>query len=274
MLRLYDSRHDRPVAFRLSRRRVTLYVCGITPYDTTHLGHARTFLLFDLLIRHLEAAGQRYVQNVTDIDESILKRAARDGESWRGLGKRQERSFLADMRALGWRAPEVMPHATREIRAMCALTRRLIRTGHAYPVPGGGIYYDVSTFPRYGQLSRLPPRECGRSSLPRTTPGSTTPASATLWISPSGATSRPARPFRARSAAADRAGTSSAQRWHNAISACRWTFMVEGPLSSFRITRRSSRRARRHGVDHSSGAGCTWPLCGSMETRCRSRKAT
>ena len=54
MLRLYDSRHGRPVAFRLSRRRVTLYVCGITPYDTTHLGHARTFLLFDLLIRHLE----------------------------------------------------------------------------------------------------------------------------------------------------------------------------------------------------------------------------
>jgi L-cysteine:1D-myo-inositol 2-amino-2-deoxy-alpha-D-glucopyranoside ligase len=161
MLRLYDSRRDRPVAFRRSRRRVTLYVCGITPYDTTHLGHARTFLLFDLLIRHLEAAGRRvrYVQNVTDIDESILKRAARDGESWRGLGKRQERSFLTDMRALGWRAPELMPHATREIRAMCTLARRLIRKGHAYPVPGGGIYYDVSTFPRYGQLSRLPPAQ-------------------------------------------------------------------------------------------------------------------
>ena len=99
MLRLYDSRRGRPVAFRLPRRRVTLYVCGITPYDTTHLGHARTFLVFDLMIRHLEATGRRvrYVQNVTDIDESILQRAARDGESWRGLGKRQERSFLADM---------------------------------------------------------------------------------------------------------------------------------------------------------------------------------
>jgi L-cysteine:1D-myo-inositol 2-amino-2-deoxy-alpha-D-glucopyranoside ligase len=159
MLRLYDSRRGRPVAFRLSRRRVTLYVCGITPYDTTHLGHARTFLLFDLLIRHLEAAGRRvrYVQNVTDIDESILSRAARDGESWRGLGKRQERSFLADMRALGWRPPDVMPHATREIRAMCTLAQRLIRKGHAYRIPGGGIYYDVSTFPRYGQLSRLRP---------------------------------------------------------------------------------------------------------------------
>src|SRR4030095_13499220 len=102
MLRLYDSRRGRPVAFRLPRRWVTLYVCGITPYDTTHLGHARTFLLFDVLVRHLEAAGRkvRYVQNVTDIDESILQRAARDGESWRALGQRCERGFLTDMRTL------------------------------------------------------------------------------------------------------------------------------------------------------------------------------
>ena len=135
MLRLYDTGRARLVAFRASLRPVTIYVCGVTPYDTTHLGHARTFLLFDVLVRHLEAAGRRvrYVQNVTDIDESILKRAARDGESWRALGKRHERGFLADMRALGWRRPDVMPHATREIRAMHALAGRLLRSRHAYP---------------------------------------------------------------------------------------------------------------------------------------------
>jgi L-cysteine:1D-myo-inositol 2-amino-2-deoxy-alpha-D-glucopyranoside ligase len=74
MLSLYDTRRARRAVFRISRQPVTVYVCGITPYDTTHLGHARTFLLFDVLVRHLEAAGRkvRYVQNVTDIDESIL----------------------------------------------------------------------------------------------------------------------------------------------------------------------------------------------------------
>jgi L-cysteine:1D-myo-inositol 2-amino-2-deoxy-alpha-D-glucopyranoside ligase len=159
MLRLYDTRRARRAVFRTHQRPVTLYVCGITPYDTTHLGHARTFLLFDVLIRHLEAAGRRvrYVQNVTDVDESILKRAARDGESWRVLAKRHERGFLTDMRTLGWRPPDVIPHATREIRAMSVLAGRLLRTRHAYRLPGGGLYYDVSTFPRYGALSRLAP---------------------------------------------------------------------------------------------------------------------
>ena len=77
-----------------------MYVCGVTPYDTTHLGHARTFLTFDVIARLLEATGHpvRYVQNVTDIDESILQRAARDGAGWRELGRREERAYLADMR--------------------------------------------------------------------------------------------------------------------------------------------------------------------------------
>ncbi|HYU81995.1 MAG TPA: cysteine--tRNA ligase, partial [Candidatus Polarisedimenticolia bacterium] len=86
----------------------------MTPYDTTHLGHARTFVVFDLLTRLLEARGQnvRYAQNVTDIDESILQRAARDKVDWRDLGRREERAFLKDMKALDWRKPDVIPHAT------------------------------------------------------------------------------------------------------------------------------------------------------------------
>jgi L-cysteine:1D-myo-inositol 2-amino-2-deoxy-alpha-D-glucopyranoside ligase len=164
MLSLYDTRRARRAVFRTDRRPVTLYVCGITPYDTTHLGHARTFLLFDVLVRHLEAAGRkvRYVQNVTDIDESILQRAARDGESWLALGRRHERGFLADMRALGWRPPDVMPHATREISSMVALIRRLLASGHAYRLAGGGVYYDVRRFPRYGALSRFSPARMRR----------------------------------------------------------------------------------------------------------------
>ncbi|HZP95006.1 MAG TPA: cysteine--tRNA ligase [Candidatus Limnocylindria bacterium] len=158
MLTLYDTRRRRTTPFRPRSSAVTVYVCGVTPYDTTHLGHARTFLVFDVLVRLLEARGARvrYAQNVTDIDESILQRAARDGVDWRALGRREERKFLEDMRALRWRRPDVLPHATRELPAMRALIERLRRRGAAYVVDGS-VYYDVSRDPRYGELSRLGP---------------------------------------------------------------------------------------------------------------------
>jgi len=158
VLTLYDTRRRRTTPFRPRSSAVTVYVCGVTPYDTTHLGHARTFLVFDVLVRLLEARGARvrYAQNVTDIDESILQRAARDGVDWRALGRREERKFLEDMRALRWRRPDVLPHATRELPAMRALIERLRRRGAAYVVDGS-VYYDVSRDPRYGELSRLGP---------------------------------------------------------------------------------------------------------------------
>jgi L-cysteine:1D-myo-inositol 2-amino-2-deoxy-alpha-D-glucopyranoside ligase len=156
VLRLYDTRRRGTFVFRPRvTNAATMYVCGVTPYDTTHLGHARTFLVFDVLSRLLEASGTRvrYAQNVTDVDESILQRAARDGVDWAELGRREERAFLDDMRRLHWRKPDVMPHATRELDAMIGLAERLRRRGHAYELPGG-LYYDVSTFPRFGELSR------------------------------------------------------------------------------------------------------------------------
>src|SRR3990170_6886802 len=136
-----------------------MYVCGVTPYDTTHLGHARTFLVFDVLVRLLEARGARvrYAQNVTDIDESILQRAARDRIGWRELGQREERAFKDDMRRLGWRAPDVMPHATREIPAMQRMIATLLRRRAAYPLDGS-VYFATGADPAYGELSRLPAR--------------------------------------------------------------------------------------------------------------------
>ena len=133
-----------------------MYVCGVTPYDTTHLGHARTFLIFDVLARLLEARGKRvrYVQNITDIDESILQRAARDGIDWRDLGKREERAFLKDMERLGWRRPDVLPHATREIAGMKRMISTLRERRFAYELEGG-LYFDVSRDPHYGELSRF-----------------------------------------------------------------------------------------------------------------------
>jgi len=140
-----------------------MYVCGVTPYDTTHLGHARTFLTFDLIARLLEATGHpvRYVQNVTDIDESILQRAERDGVGWRELGTREERAYLADMKRLGWRRPDVICHATRELPAMFELITALERRGAAYLLPRG-VYFPVAADPRYGELSRLSPARMKR----------------------------------------------------------------------------------------------------------------
>jgi len=133
-----------------------MYVCGVTPYDTTHLGHARTFLVFDVLARLLEARGQRvrYAQNVTDIDESILQRAARDGVEWQDLGHRETERFLDDMRRLGWRAPDVMPYATREIPQMHDLIRTLLASGAAYRLDGS-VYFSVDRAREYGELSGL-----------------------------------------------------------------------------------------------------------------------
>jgi L-cysteine:1D-myo-inositol 2-amino-2-deoxy-alpha-D-glucopyranoside ligase len=132
-----------------------MYVCGVTPYDTTHLGHARTFLVFDVLTRLLEARGRRvrYAQNVTDVDESILQRAARDNVDWRDLGRREERGFREDMRRLGWRRPDVLCHATRELPAMRSLIAGLLAKGFAYRLDGG-VYFDVARAARYGELSR------------------------------------------------------------------------------------------------------------------------
>jgi L-cysteine:1D-myo-inositol 2-amino-2-deoxy-alpha-D-glucopyranoside ligase len=155
VLRLYDTRRRAVVPFRPLSSPVTLYVCGVTPYDTTHLGHARTFVVFDVLVRHLESAGKavRYAQNVTDIDESILQRAARDRVSWRDLGRREERAFLADMRRLGWRMPDVMPHATREMPAMRRMIDVILAKRGAYDIQGG-VYFDTSRARHYGELSR------------------------------------------------------------------------------------------------------------------------
>jgi L-cysteine:1D-myo-inositol 2-amino-2-deoxy-alpha-D-glucopyranoside ligase len=162
VLRLYDTRRRAIFPLRAGPT-VTMYVCGVTPYDTTHLGHARTYVVFDVLARLLEARGHRvrYAQNVTDIDESILQRAARDGQDWRELGRREERAFLADMTRLGWRAPDAMPHATEEIPGIERMIATLVRSGAAYRLDGG-VYFSVDRARRYGELSRLPPARMRR----------------------------------------------------------------------------------------------------------------
>ena len=132
---------------------MTLYVCGVTPYDSGHMGHAFTFSIFDVLVRFLEAGGARvkYVQNVTDVDDPLFERARRDGVDWRELAERETLVHLRDMTALGWRPPDVMPRVSEEIDRILAASARLARTHHAYATDA--LYFEAATYPGYGRLS-------------------------------------------------------------------------------------------------------------------------
>src|SRR2546421_8244528 len=111
-MRVLDTLTGRHLPLPLSDgpggKELKLYVCGVTPYDSGHLGHAFTFCAFDVLARWVEAAGVRvvYVQNVTDVDDPLFERARRDGVRWDRLAAREVDGFVADMDALGWRRPD------------------------------------------------------------------------------------------------------------------------------------------------------------------------
>jgi L-cysteine:1D-myo-inositol 2-amino-2-deoxy-alpha-D-glucopyranoside ligase len=138
--------------------RVTLYVCGITPYDAAHIGHAFTYVAFDTLARFLRGRGHQvdYCQNVTDVDDDVLARAARNGEDYLALGRRETAAYLEDMDALNVARPSFFPKATEEIGAMVELAGRLVEAGNAYQVDGT-LFFDVTGFPGFGELSGLDP---------------------------------------------------------------------------------------------------------------------
>ena len=160
MLRLYNEVSERLEAFQPLADQVTIYVCGITPYDTTHLGHAFTYLSFDVLIRYLEYKGYPvlYVENVTDIDDDILRKAGEQGEDWLKVGNQWTRHFIEDMRELNARPPDVFPRATDVIPQMFEHIQALIDRGHAYEVEGN-VYYEAATAPCFGLISKLDPDE-------------------------------------------------------------------------------------------------------------------
>ena len=130
-----------------------MYVCGITPYDATHLGHAATFLAFDLLNRAWRAAGHevRYVQNVTDVDDPLLERATATGVDWVDLAERETELFRRDMEALRVLAPEAYVGAVESIPLVVELVHQLRDRGHVYDVDGD-LYFSVHSDPRFGRV--------------------------------------------------------------------------------------------------------------------------
>ncbi len=142
-----------------------VYVCGPTVYDYTHIGHARCYVVYDVLVRHLSQQGEvTYVRNVTDIDDKIIKRAREKGEDPRALSDRFWRAYSEDMKALGNRAPDVEPKVSDHLADITHLIERLIDKGHAYPSEGD-VYFSVASCPDYGKLShrKLEELEAGAS---------------------------------------------------------------------------------------------------------------
>ncbi len=159
-MRLYNSLTKQIEKFQpISNKKVLIYVCGITPYDTTHLGHAFTYISFDILVRYLLFKGYKikYTQNVTDIndrDTDLLEHAREQNVLWSELANFWTKRFLSDMKNLNWRMPDNYLHASEQIDKMIQIILLLLKKGHAYRVKGN-VFLDITRFPQYGNLSRF-----------------------------------------------------------------------------------------------------------------------
>jgi cysteinyl-tRNA synthetase len=134
---------------------VKMYVCGVTPYDDSHFGHAMSYIFFDVIRRYLKSRGYslKYVQNVTDIDDKIILRANQRAISTAELAEKYTASYLADMDALNIVRPDVSPRATQEVPKIIEVIAGLVEKGHAYKAADGSVYFRVTGDADYGKLS-------------------------------------------------------------------------------------------------------------------------
>ncbi|HET9654109.1 MAG TPA: cysteine--1-D-myo-inosityl 2-amino-2-deoxy-alpha-D-glucopyranoside ligase [Kineosporiaceae bacterium] len=161
-VRIFDTA-TRAIAPAAAGPVARMYVCGITPYDATHLGHAATYVAFDLLNRAWRDSGLevRYVQNVTDVDDPLLERAEATGVDWQVLAKEQTDLFAQDMAALRVLPPDRYIGAVEGIPLVVSAVEKLLADGHAYRVdgtggePDGDVYFRVHDDPRFGSVAGL-----------------------------------------------------------------------------------------------------------------------
>ncbi len=184
-LELYDRRAGHLVVTEPAGP-ARLYVCGITPYDATHLGHAATYVAFDLMNRAWRAAGHdvTYVQNVTDVDDPLLQRAVATGQDWRALAQRETQLFREDMTALAVIPPDHYVGAVESIPLIVELIELLQEKGAVYDVDGD-LYFCVDDDPGFGEVSGLDPAQmlsmfAERGGDPER-PGKLNPLDSLLW---------------------------------------------------------------------------------------------
>jgi cysteinyl-tRNA synthetase len=157
-MKVFNTLSGRKEEFKPQGDDVSMYVCGVTPYSDAHLGHAMSYIIFDVVRRYLKFRGYKikFVQNVTDIDDKIIDRAGQRGVSTHELAEEYTKSYFDDMAALNVKLADVNPRATEEIPKMLEVIRGLIEKGYAYPA-GGSVYFRVRSAPDYGKLSHRSP---------------------------------------------------------------------------------------------------------------------
>ncbi|GAA3951780.1 cysteine--tRNA ligase [Allohahella marinimesophila] len=162
---------------------VGMYVCGMTVYDYCHIGHGRVMVAFDVITRHLRALGfqLKYVRNITDVDDKILRRAAENGEDPVALTERFIDAMHEDERALGVLPPDAEPRATAHIDGIIKLIQRLINQNAAYQAANGDVYFSIEAFPDYGKLNRRKVEESVAGSRVEVNEAKRHPADFVLW---------------------------------------------------------------------------------------------
>ncbi|WP_194866931.1 cysteine--tRNA ligase [Pseudoalteromonas sp. PPB1] len=157
MLQIYDTLTRQKTEFKpIVEGKVGMYVCGITIYDFCHVGHARTYVSFDVMNRYLRHLGYEvtYVRNITDVDDKIIKRAAENKEEINALTVRMTKAMHEDFEALNILPADIEPTVTGHMDEIIEMIERLIEKGHAYVASNGDVLFDVSTFGDYGKLSQ------------------------------------------------------------------------------------------------------------------------
>ena len=157
MLQIYNTLTRQKEAFKPRKTgKVGMYVCGITIYDYCHVGHARTYVSFDVMNRFLRHAGfdVTFVRNITDVDDKIIKRANENGEAIDALTVRMTKAMHEDFDALNMLPADIEPTVTGHMDEIIAMIERLIEKKHAYVASNGDVLFDVSTFEQYGALSQ------------------------------------------------------------------------------------------------------------------------
>jgi len=156
MLQIYNTLSRQKEVFTpIVEGKVGLYVCGITIYDLLHIGHARTYIAFDIVARYLKYLGYEvtHVRNITDVDDKIIKRAQENNETCESLTSRMTQEMYQDFDDLNILRPDIAPTVTGHMPEIITLIERLIERGHAYVASNGDVFFEVKTFKDYGKLS-------------------------------------------------------------------------------------------------------------------------
>lgn len=184
MLHLFNTRTREKARFvPLVEGKVGLYVCGITVYDLSHMGHARTYLSFDVLVRYLRHLGYdvNYVRNITDVDDKIIARANQNNESMDTLTARTIAMMHEDFAAINLLEPDIEPRVTGHMDEIIDVIQRLVDKGFAYQATSGDVLFDVSTFPQYGKLSRQDLEQLNAGARVEVAAGKDDPLDFVLW---------------------------------------------------------------------------------------------